>query len=119
MTKRNWVVLPDQLSIRVFFDTGIVSGLRERLDGGLAAVFLVPGEAAAEWVERHPGLPVYGEELTASGALEDVTDNRTQLDRELSQISASSQVEDELAKLKAEVGPGDDKKEIEPGTPAT
>jgi phage shock protein A len=59
------------------------------------------------------------EELTASGALEDVTDNRTQLDRELSQISASSQVEDELAKLKAEVGPGDDKKEIEPGTPAT
>ncbi len=58
------------------------------------------------------------EELTASGALEDVTDNRTQLDRELSQISASSQVEDELAKLKAEVGPGDDKKEIEPGTPA-
>jgi phage shock protein A len=59
------------------------------------------------------------EELTASGALEDVTDNRTQLDRELSQISASGQVEDELAKLKAEVGPGDDKKEIEPGTPAT
>jgi phage shock protein A len=59
------------------------------------------------------------EELTASGALEDVTDNRTQLDRELSQISASSQVEDELAKMKAEVGPGDDKKEIEPGTPAT
>ena len=48
------------------------------------------------------------EELTASGALEDVTDNRTQLDRELSQISASGQVEDELAKLKAEVGPGDD-----------
>jgi phage shock protein A len=59
------------------------------------------------------------EELTAAGALEDVTDSRTQLDRELSQISASSQVEDELAKLKAEVGPGDDKKEIEPGTPAT
>jgi phage shock protein A len=59
------------------------------------------------------------EELTASGALEDVTDDRTQLDRELSQISASSQVEDELAQLKAEVGPGDDKKEIEPGTPAT
>jgi phage shock protein A len=59
------------------------------------------------------------EELTASGALEDVTDNRTQLDRELSQISASSQVEDELAKLKAEVGPGQESKGIEPGTPAT
>jgi phage shock protein A len=59
------------------------------------------------------------EELTASGALEDVTDNRTQLDRELSQISASGQVEDELAKLKAEVGPGQENKEIEPGAPAT
>ena len=59
------------------------------------------------------------EELTASGALEDVTDNRTQLDRELSQISASGQVEDELAKLKAEVGPGPENKEIEPGAPAT
>ena len=40
--KRTWVVLPDQLSIRVFVDTGIVSGLHERLDGRLAAVFLVP-----------------------------------------------------------------------------
>ena len=49
MTKRTWVVLPDQLSIRVFFDTGIVSGLRERLDGHLAAVFLVSREAATEW----------------------------------------------------------------------
>jgi phage shock protein A len=64
------------------------------------------------------------EELTAAGALEDVGDSRTQLDRELAQISASGQVDDELAKLKAEVGAGagtaevaagDDKKEIEPG----
>jgi phage shock protein A len=60
------------------------------------------------------------EELTASGALEDLGDNRTQLDRELAQISASSQVDDELAKLKAEVGPapvdaGEQHKEIEPG----
>ena len=47
------------------------------------------------------------DELTASGALEDIGDNRTQLDRELAQISATSQVDDELAKLKAEVGPGD------------
>jgi phage shock protein A len=55
------------------------------------------------------------DELTASGALEDLTDNRTQLDRELAQISSTSQVEDELAKLKAEVGPGDPSKQIEPG----
>ncbi len=72
MTKRTWVVLPDQLSIRVFFDTGIVGGLRERLDGHLAAVFLVPREAAAEWVDRVPGLPVLdGDALTAADGLPD------------------------------------------------
>ena len=58
------------------------------------------------------------DELTASGALEDIGDNRTQLDRELAQISATSQVDDELAKLKAEVGSGDQAKEIEPGAPS-
>jgi phage shock protein A len=61
------------------------------------------------------------EELTATGALEDLGDNRTQLDRELAQISATAQVDDELAKLKAEVGPapveaGEQQKEIEPGS---
>jgi phage shock protein A len=60
------------------------------------------------------------DELTASGALEDIGDNRTQLDKELAQISTSSQVDDELAKLKSEVGPGananEQAKEIEPGT---
>ena len=44
------------------------------------------------------------EELTATGALEDLGDNRTQLDRELAQISATNQVDSELAKMKAEVG---------------
>jgi phage shock protein A len=55
------------------------------------------------------------DELTAVGALEDLGDSRTQLDRELSQISAKSQVDDELAKLKAEVGSGSDAKQIEAG----
>ena len=50
--KRAWVVLPDLLSIRVFVDTGILSGLRERLDGELEAVYLVPWADAAEWAER-------------------------------------------------------------------
>jgi phage shock protein A len=50
----------------------------------------------------------------------DICDNRSQLDRELAQISATSQVDDELAKLKAEVAPaevapGEPAKEIEPG----
>src|SRR5437762_9552733 len=55
------------------------------------------------------------DELTSVGALEDLTDNRTQLDRELAQISATSQVDDELAKLKAEVGSGEPSKQIESG----
>src|SRR6266568_7546000 len=56
------------------------------------------------------------DELTASGALEDFTaGDQTQLDRELSQISSSSQVDDELAKLKAEVGSGTPQKEIAAG----
>jgi UDP-N-acetylglucosamine:LPS N-acetylglucosamine transferase len=64
--KRAWIVLPDQLSIRVFVDTGIMEGLRERLEGRLAAVFLVPRQAADEWAERLPGIPVvHGEDLTA------------------------------------------------------
>jgi phage shock protein A len=53
------------------------------------------------------------DELTSSGALEDFTaGDQTQLDRELSQISSASQVDDELAKLKAEVGSGEPQKEI-------
>jgi phage shock protein A len=56
------------------------------------------------------------DELTSSGALEDfTTGDQTQLDRELAQISSSSQVDDELAKLKSEVGSGESQKEIAPG----
>jgi phage shock protein A len=46
------------------------------------------------------------DELTASGALEDYTAQGDDLDRQLAQISASSQVDDELAKLKSELGQG-------------
>jgi phage shock protein A len=53
------------------------------------------------------------EELTAAGSLDDFTSGDTQLDRELAQISASSQVDDELARLKAEVGSGEQPKQIE------
>jgi phage shock protein A len=56
------------------------------------------------------------EELTAAGTLSDLGDSRDHIDRELAQLSAQSQVDDELAKLKAEVGPGDAAKEIEPGS---
>src|SRR5919198_715439 len=55
------------------------------------------------------------DELTAAGALEDFTSDETQLDRELAQLSSQSQVDDELAKMKAELGAGGggEKKEIE------
>src|SRR5436853_6555349 len=46
------------------------------------------------------------DELTASGALEDFTSDQTPLDRELAQMASSSTVDDELAKLKKEVGSG-------------
>jgi phage shock protein A len=62
------------------------------------------------------------DELTSSGALEDfTTGDQTQLDRELAQISSSAQVDDELAKLKAEVGSAGAQKEIAAGDgePAT
>jgi phage shock protein A len=56
------------------------------------------------------------DELTSSGALEDFTaGDQTQLDRELAQVTSSSQVDDELTKLKAEVGPGTSQKEIPAG----
>ncbi len=59
------------------------------------------------------------DELTTSGALEDFTaGDQTQLDRELQQISSSSQVDDELAKLKAEVGSGSEQQAI-PAAPST
>ncbi len=46
------------------------------------------------------------DELTASGALEDYTAQGDDLDRQLAQVSQAGQVDDELAKLKAELGPG-------------
>src|SRR5580704_17207915 len=46
-------------------------------------------------------------ELTAAGALDDFTQQGDDIDRELSKIGQSSQVDNELAKLKAELGSGD------------
>ena len=65
--KRVWVALPDQLSIRLFFDAGVVDGLRERLDGAIATVFLVPRDEASEWTDRLGEVPVLlGDHLTTS-----------------------------------------------------
>jgi phage shock protein A len=47
------------------------------------------------------------DELTTSGALEDYTAQGDDIDRQLAQVQQSSQVDDELAKMKAELGQGD------------
>ena len=52
-------------------------------------------------------------ELTEAGALDDFTSSGDAIDRQLAQISQSGQVDDELAKLKAELGQGDAPKEVE------
>jgi phage shock protein A len=53
------------------------------------------------------------DELTESGALEDFTSDQTQLDRELGAIASKSQVDQELAELKSEIGPGEPQKELQ------
>jgi phage shock protein A len=46
------------------------------------------------------------DELVQTGGLEDLTSDQTQLDRELAQLSSQSQVDQDLERLKAEVGAG-------------
>jgi len=54
------------------------------------------------------------DELVAAGTLEDFTaGDQTQLDRELAQLSSGVQVDDELARMKTELGAGTEKKELE------
>jgi len=54
------------------------------------------------------------DELVESGALEDFTSGgETDLDRELRQLATSTKVDDELAKMKAEISAADKPKEIE------
>jgi phage shock protein A len=52
------------------------------------------------------------DELTEAGTLEDFTSSSDALDRELGQISTGKQVEDDLARLKGELGSGEQKKEL-------
>ncbi|HEV2592109.1 MAG TPA: hypothetical protein VGU02_09470, partial [Gaiellaceae bacterium] len=53
------------------------------------------------------------DELTASGSLQDFTSSGDDIDRQLQEVQQSGQVDDELAKMKAELGQGDAPKEIE------
>ena len=85
------------------------SGIGEEMaDTGLAI------ERARDKTEQMQARAGAIEELTAAGTLEDMTGTGgSDLDRELAQISASHQVDDELARLKGELGTGEEKKELE------
>jgi phage shock protein A len=60
------------------------------------------------------------EELVASGAIQDLTalEGTSAIDRELAQLSTQGQVDEELARLKAELGAGAPPKELEEGEAA-
>jgi hypothetical protein len=62
--KRVWLVIPDPLSARIFFDTGIFGGLRERLGERLVAALTVDRKHAANWAAHLDGVPaIYEREL--------------------------------------------------------
>jgi phage shock protein A len=59
------------------------------------------------------------DELVSSGDLEELGSDKTQLDRELGQLASQQQVDRELEQMKAEIGSGEQKKEIEGAPPAS
>jgi phage shock protein A len=78
----------------------------EMADTGLAI------ERARDKTEQMQARAAAVDELVESGTLEDYTSTGTELDRELAQVSASQQVDTELARLKGELEAGG-KKELE------
>ena len=85
------------------------TGIGEQMaDTGLAI------QRAREKTEQMQARAGAIEELVESGTLEDFTaGDQTALDRELAQIQAGNQVDQELARLKGEVGKGERQKELE------
>jgi phage shock protein A len=80
----------------------------EMADVGLAI------QRAKDRTEQMQARAAAVEELTASGALEDFTGTGGDaIDRELAAIAQSGQVDDELAKLKAELEPGGQQRGLE------
>ena len=85
------------------------TGIGEQMaDTGLAI------QRAREKTEQMQARAGAIEELVESGTLEDFTGgDSTALDRELAQLQAGTQVDQELARLKGEVGAGEKQKELE------
>jgi len=81
-----------------------VTGISEEMaDVGLAL------ERAENKTEEMKARASAIDELMEAGTLEDLTGNKDDIDRELTKISTQSNVESELAKLKAEAGKGPEK----------
>ena len=79
----------------------------EMADTGLAI------ERARDRTEQMQARAAAVDELVAAGTLDDFTSPSDRLDRELAQLTAGGQVEDDLARLRREVGAGAERKEIE------
>ena len=83
------------------------TGIGEQMaDTGLAI------QRAREKTEQMTARAAAIDELTASGALEDLTSSSDALDRELGQLQQQSQVDKELEAMKAQVGAGEPQKEL-------
>ncbi len=86
------------------------SGIGEHMaDVGLAV------QRAKDKTEQMQARASAIEELTAAGTLEDYTSQGDDIDRQLAQLSEGNQVDDELAKMKAELGTGGSPKELAGG----
>jgi phage shock protein A len=71
-------------------------------------------ERAREKTEEMQARASAMDELIAAGTLEDVTaGDQTQLDRELAQLASQSKVDEELERMKAELGTGSGQKELQ------
>jgi len=82
----------------------------EMADTGLAI------QRAQDKTEQMQARAAAVDELVESGTLEDYTSSGTQLDRELAQVSAQSQVDADLERLKGELSSGEKQKELEKET---
>jgi phage shock protein A len=84
------------------------SGIGEEMaDVGLAI------ERARDKTEQMQARAAAVDELVEAGTLDDYTTGETALDRELAQLTARSQVDEELARLKGELEAGGAQKELE------
>jgi phage shock protein A len=70
-------------------------------------------ERAREKTEEMQARAGAMDELIAAGTLDDITaGDQTQLDRELAQLSSKAKVDEELEKMKSEIGAGTPQKEL-------